>query len=216
MSESPQRQFVANARPIVRRLGLRDYVPVWEAMQAYTRDRGDEGEDQLWVVEHPPVFTLGQAGEKHHVLDPGSIPVVQVDRGGQVTYHGPGQAVVYALIDLRRRRLGVRALVSVIERAVIDVLAAYGVQGQARPEAPGVYVGGEKIAALGLRVRRGCSYHGLALNVDMDLSPYRRINPCGYLDLAVTQLRDLGAETSVDAVGERLCESLTNELGYTS
>lgn len=216
MSDSPQRQGVASSRPIVRRLGLRDYVPVWEAMQAYTRGRGDYGDDELWVVEHRPVFTLGQAGKRDHVLDPGSIPVVKVDRGGQVTYHGPGQAVVYVLVDLRRRRLGVRALVSALERAVVGVLAEYGVAASARPDAPGVYVDGAKIAALGLRVRRGCAYHGLALNVDMDLAPFQRINPCGFPGLVTTQLRDLGVRASVAEVGERLCESLTIELGYTS
>lgn len=185
-------------------------------MQAYTRDRGEQGEDELWVVEHPPVFTLGQAGDAAHVLDPASIPVVQVDRGGQVTYHGPGQVVVYVLVDLRRRRLGARALVNALENAVIDVLAQYDLRASARPEAPGVYVDGAKIAALGLRIRRGCSYHGLALNVDMDLSPFERINPCGYPGLRATQLRDLGVRVGVEDVAERLCRSLTNELGYTS
>jgi lipoyl(octanoyl) transferase len=202
--------------PVVRRLGLSDYLSVWQAMQAYTRERGERGEDQLWLVEHPPVFTLGQAGKREHLLDTGDIPVIQVDRGGQVTYHGPGQIVLYVLVDLRRLRLGVRALVSALERTVIGVLAGYGIEAQARPDAPGVYVGGAKIAALGLRVRRGCSYHGLALNVDVDLEPFSRINPCGYPDLATTRLRDLGVQAGAAEVGERLCAGLVDELGYTS
>ncbi|MEJ2478944.1 MAG: lipoyl(octanoyl) transferase LipB, partial [Acidihalobacter sp.] len=161
-------------------MGRRSYAPVWQAMQDFTDARKPDTPDEFWMLEHPPVFTLGQAGRSEHLLAPGSIPVVHIDRGGQVTYHGPGQLVVYTLLDLRRRRLGVRALVEALEQGVVDMLADYGVAAQPRRDAPGVYVDGRKIAALGLRVRRGCSYHGLALNVDMDLEPFQRINPCGY------------------------------------
>ncbi len=190
--------------PIIRRLGLQAYAPVWHDMQRYTEERGADTPDELWLVEHPPVFTVGLNGKPEHLLAPGDIDVVKVDRGGQVTYHGPGQIVLYLLIDLRRRGLGVRALVSLMEQAVIELLAGYGIQSVARQDAPGVYVDDAKIASLGLRVRRGCSYHGLALNVDMDLEPFRRINPCGYPGLAVTRLRDLGVNDSCAAVATRL------------
>jgi lipoyl(octanoyl) transferase len=183
--------------------GLRDYVPVWRDMQSFTEQRDADSADQVWLLQHPPVFTLGMNGRREHLLEPGDIPVVEVDRGGQVTYHGPGQLVAYTLLDLRRRGLGIRRLVDVLEQSVVDWLGSHGVTARARREAPGVYVDGAKVAALGLRVRRGCSYHGLSLNVDMDLAPFARINPCGYEGLAVTQLRDLGIRLSVEEVGRQ-------------
>lgn len=185
------------------------------AQQAFTDGRELQTPDEIWWLEHDPVFSQGQAGRAEHVLAPGSIPVVQSDRGGQVTYHGPGQLVGYLLIDVRRLQLGVRGLVSAIENAIIATLAGWGIEAAARAEAPGVYVGAAKIASLGLRVRRGCSYHGLALNVDMDLEPFARINPCGMAGLAVTQLADLGAETDISIVRKALTTALLRELGYT-
>jgi lipoyl(octanoyl) transferase len=184
-------------------------------MQAFTDTRGPATPDELWVLEHPPVFTLGQAGRPEHLLDPGTIPVVQVDRGGQVTYHGPGQVVLYCLVDLRRAGLGVRGLVSLLEQAVVDLLAARGIPAKSRTDAPGVYVGGRKIAALGLRVRRGCSFHGLSLNVAMDLSPFGRINPCGYAGMEVTQLTDLGVQARPAEIGRELRGKVAAALGYT-
>ena len=197
----------------VRHLGLREYLPVWRAMQAYTDGRDVDTPDEFWLVQHPPVFTLGQAGKPEHVLAPGDIPVVPVDRGGQVTYHGPGQIVGYPLLDLRRLGVGVRELVQLIEQAIIDVLAEDGITAVRREGAPGVYVDDRKIAALGLRVRRGCSFHGLAFNIDMDLEPYQRINPCGFRGLEVTQLSDL-AETSLATAEQRLITRLSGLLGY--
>ncbi len=197
----------------LRRLGLRDYEPVWRAMQRFTDQRTADTPDELWLVQHPPVFTLGQAGRPEHLLAPGEIPVINVDRGGQVTYHGPGQIVAYPLLDLKRLGLGVRALVSRIEEAIIQVLAGYGISSEARSDAPGVYVGEAKIAALGLRVRKGCCFHGLAFNIDMDLEPFQRINPCGYKGLQVTQLSAL-AEAELDQVEGRLVSSLAGILGY--
>jgi lipoyl(octanoyl) transferase len=170
--------------------GLQDYPATWAAMRAFTDARETSTPDELWLLEHPPVFTLGQAGRLEHLLAPGTIPVIQTDRGGQVTYHGPGQLVAYLLLDLRRAGIGVKRLVERLEQSVIDLLAEYGVAAERHTDAPGVYVAGAKIASLGLRVRNGCSYHGLALNVDMDLEPFSRINPCGYAGLAVTQLVD--------------------------
>lgn len=181
-------------------------------MQAFTRERGESTGDQLWLVEHPPVFTLGLAGRREHVLAPGDIPVVATDRGGQVTYHGPGQAVVYLLLDLKRRKLGVRELVNRIEQGAIDLLAQYGVEGRRRAGMPGVYVGDAKIAAIGLRISRGCSYHGVAFNVDMDLEPFSRIDPCGYPGLAATQLAAFGVRDSIDAVQQRLAGALERAL----
>ncbi len=197
----------------VRELGLQEYSPVWQAMQRFTDSRTPDSPDELWSVQHPPVFTQGQAGKAEHLLDPGDIPVVQVDRGGQVTYHGPGQIVLYPLLDLRRLEIGVRELVTLIEQAIIDTLADFGVTAQRRDGAPGVYVGDAKIAALGLRVRRGCSFHGLAFNIEMDLSPYARINPCGFRGLAVTQLTDL-ATAELPGARDRLIKRLTGLLGY--
>jgi len=184
-------------------------------MQAFTDARDEGTRDEFWLVEHPPVFTLGQAGREEHLLDPGAIPVIRTDRGGQVTYHGPGQLVAYVLVDLRRLGLGVRQLVTRIEQSVIALLAGYGVQGRARPDAPGVYVGERKIASLGLRVRRGCSFHGVSLNVDMDLSPFSRINPCGHPGLEVTQLAILGVQAGLDDVGSALSRELARNIGYS-
>jgi lipoyl(octanoyl) transferase len=198
----------------VRRLGLRDYEPVWRAMQDFTDHRDDDTPDEVWLVQHPPVFTQGQAGKAEHVLAPGDIPVVQVDRGGQVTYHGPGQIVAYPLLDLRRKGLGVRELVNRIEQAIIDVLKRYGVRGERVCGAPGIYVDGRKIASLGLRIRRGRSFHGLAFNIDMDLEPFRRINPCGFEGLQVVQLSDF-ASVQIDPIQEELVHSLAHQLGYT-
>ena len=196
------------AEVIVRDLGRTAYEPVFEAMRAFTANRGTDTRDEIWITEHEPVFTQGQAGKEGHVLDVGHIPVVQTDRGGQVTYHGPGQIVGYLLFDLRRLGLTVRGLVTGIEDAVVEVLDSYGIAAAARPDAPGVYVAGAKIAALGLRVRRHCSYHGLSLNIDMDLGPFQCINPCGMTNLEVTQLKDLCCETDTEAVKRRLINAL--------
>lgn len=200
--------------PKVRELGERDYDATLDDMRAFTDRRGAETPDELWLLQHPRVFTQGVAGRAEHLLAPGDIPVVQVDRGGQVTYHGPGQWVLYTLIDLRRRAEGVRALVDLIEHSVIATLADFSIAAAADPKAPGVYVEGEKIAALGLRVRRGCSYHGLSLNVDMDLEPFTRINPCGFSDLKVTSMRQiLGRDCpGMQEVGERLLIQLKERL----
>lgn len=202
-----------NARPlIVRDLGRQPYEPVWRAMQAFTDQRDASTPDELWLVEHDPVFTQGQAGKAEHVLAPGDIPVVQVDRGGQVTYHGPGQIVAYPLYDLRRLGIGVKALVFRIEQALIDTLAEFGVAADRREGAPGVYVGAAKIAALGLRVRRGSSFHGLAFNIRMDLEPFARINPCGYQGLAVVNLEDLNPAASWSAVQASLVRQLWQQF----
>lgn len=197
-----------------RHLGETDYAVTLDAMRDFTAQRQDDTADELWLLQHPRVFTQGVAGKAEHVLAPGDIPVVPVDRGGQVTYHGPGQWVVYLLVNLRRRNMGIRALVSLIEAAIVDVLARWGIEAAADPEAPGVYVAGAKIASLGLRVRRGCSYHGLSLNVDMDLEPFSRINPCGYEGLAVTSMRTILGDAcpSMDAVGETLLTELEHRL----
>ena len=200
---------------IVRDLGRTAYGPVFDAMKSYTGGRSPDSADELWLTEHDPVFTQGQAGKAEHVLAPGDIPVVQSDRGGQVTYHGPGQITGYLLFDIRRLGISVRALVRGIEEAVVATLARYGVEAAGRPDAPGVYVDGAKIASLGLRVRRGCSYHGLALNVDMDLEPFSRINPCGLLGTPVTQLADLAAPVEIGEVRDRLVEDLAAVYGLT-
>ncbi|MBA1194553.1 lipoyl(octanoyl) transferase LipB [Pseudomonas entomophila] len=198
----------------VRVLGLQPYEPVLAAMRRFTEQRDASTADEVWLVEHPPVFTQGQAGKAEHLLVPGDIPVVQSDRGGQVTYHGPGQLVAYLLLDVRRLGFGVRDLVSRIERSLIELLAGYDVQAAAKPDAPGVYVNGAKIASLGLRIRNGRAFHGLALNVDMDLAPFRRINPCGYAGLAMTQLRDLAGPIEFNEVSTRLREQLVKHLDY--
>jgi lipoyl(octanoyl) transferase len=198
----------------LRRLGTVDYPPAFRSMKALTDARTEDSPDELWLLQHPRVFTQGQAGKAEHLLAPGDIPVIQVDRGGQVTYHGPGQWVVYLMVDLKRRRMGVRDLVDLIEQSVVQLLREYGIEAAADPEAPGVYVHGQKIASLGLRVRRGCSYHGLALNVDMDLEPFRRINPCGHEGLQVTSMATLLRDRTldVDEVGERLLRVLSEHL----
>jgi lipoyl(octanoyl) transferase len=199
--------------PVIRELGLAPLPDVWARMQTFTAERTAETADEIWLVEHPPVFTLGLRADRAHLLAPGDIPVVQIDRGGQVTYHGPGQMVAYVLLDLGRLRLNVRALVQGLENAVIDTVAGYGVSAVGRRDAPGVYVDGKKLAAVGLRVRRNCSYHGLALNVAMDLSPYARINPCGYVDLRPTQLVDLCGVDDLARVRRDFTPRLLERLG---
>jgi lipoyl(octanoyl) transferase len=199
----------------IKHLGLREYVPVWEAMQRFTAQRSNTTTDEFWIVEHPPVFTQGLNGKAEHIVDAGPIPVIRVDRGGQVTYHGPGQVVIYLLLDLRRLALGVRQLVHHIEHAVIESLAHFGIAAHIKLQAPGVYVSGRKIAALGLRIKRGCSYHGLAFNVNMDLTPFNRIHPCGYRDLQVTQLQALGIELDWLTAAKLLSTQLQREFGYT-
>ncbi|WP_119969069.1 lipoyl(octanoyl) transferase LipB [Shewanella japonica] len=198
----------------IRHLGRQDYESVWHAMQAYTDNRDSDSNDELWIVEHSPVFTQGQAGKSEHILNPGDIPVIQVDRGGQVTYHGPGQLVVYPLIDIKRSKLGVRQLVNNIEHSIVDMLAMYDVNAYAKADAPGVYVDERKVASLGLRIRKGCSFHGLALNVDMDLAPFQRINPCGYAGLEMVQCKALGGPQTVTEAGEKLIQTLSKVLGY--
>jgi lipoyl(octanoyl) transferase len=202
--------------PIIRILGHADYEPTWRAMQAFNAERDADTEDEIWLVEHPAVFTLGLAGDPSHILNPGDIPIVNIDRGGQVTYHGPGQLVCYLMLDLRRLGYGVRELVRRIEESVIVLLRDYGVNGHREAGMPGVYVGtGDelaKISAVGLRVARHCTYHGLALNVDMDLEPFTRVNPCGYPNLKATQLKDLGVSDSMQRVGGKLAVQLNNHL----
>ncbi|QJD29015.1 lipoyl(octanoyl) transferase LipB [Methylococcus geothermalis] len=197
----------------VRMLGRADYEPVWRAMQGFTEQRGGEVDDELWLVEHPPVYTLGMNGDAAHILDAGDVPVVRTDRGGQVTYHGPGQLVLYALVDLQRRKLGVRRMVSALEESVVALLRQYGLSAQARSDAPGVYVAGAKIASLGLRVRRGCCYHGVALNVRPELEAFGRINPCGHAGLPVTRLADLGVDVQVFEPAAALVRELMVQLG---
>jgi len=196
----------------IRHLGLRDYESVWREMQDFTANRDADTADEVWLLEHPPVFTLGLNGKREHLLAPGDIPIVSCDRGGQVTYHGPGQIIAYLLLDLKRRGLGVKEMVRRMEQAVIDLLEDYGIEGQRRAGAPGIYVDGKKIAALGLRVRRGCSYHGLSLNVDMNLAPFSRINPCGYEGLESTQLRDLHAEIDSAQAADKLLQQLLKQF----
>lgn len=199
----------------VRRLGLMDYQPVWRAMQTFTDQRDETTADELWLVEHPPVFTQGQAGRAEHILAPGDIPVIQVDRGGQVTYHGPGQIVAYPLIDIGRLGMGVRTLVRGIEQAIIEVLRSYAIHAELLDGAPGVYIDGVKIASLGLRIRKGKSFHGLAFNVNMDLEPFQRINPCGFQGLKVTNLSEF-THTSMREVEDRLITGLSRVLGYNN
>lgn len=200
---------------IVRNLGLVEYQPTLEAMRKLTAERDADTPDEIWLLQHPSVFTQGQAGKAEHLLAPGDIPVIQVERGGQVTYHGPGQLVGYLMLDLRRLGLGVRELVTAMERSLVELLASYGVEAAPKPDAPGVYVAGAKIASLGLRVRRGCSFHGLALNVDMDMQPFQRINPCGYSGLQMVQLSELvSGPVSIEEVAQRLEQALRQQLGY--
>lgn len=214
MSDSPLPP-VASAAPLVKRLGLVEYEPTWRAMQAFTAQRSVGSRDEIWLLEHPPVYTLGIAGRPEHLpRGDNGIPVVRTDRGGQITYHGPGQLVAYLLLDLRRRGLGVRGLVRMMEQAVIDLLTDYALAAHGSVEAPGVYVGAAKIAALGLRVRHGCCYHGLALNIDMDLAPFNLINPCGFPGLAVTQMRDLGIAAPPELIGTKLIQHLLRVLQF--
>jgi lipoyl(octanoyl) transferase len=197
----------------IRHLGRAEYAPTWRAMQDFTAQRDDKTFDEIWLVDHPPVYTLGVAARVQHLpRGANDIPIVKTDRGGQITYHGPGQLVAYLLLDLRRRELSVRPLITLMERAVIDMLGDYGISAETRANAPGVYVGNAKIAALGLRIRHGCCYHGLALNVGMDLQPFVAIDPCGYPGLPVTQLRDLGITDSIATVSERLVQQLIGQL----
>lgn len=197
---------------IVRQLGRQDYAKVWQAMQTFTDNRTPETPDELWLVEHPSVFTQGQAGKTEHLLMPGDIPVVKTDRGGQVTYHGLGQQVIYVMINLKRKKMGIRQLVTVIENSIIGALKDHAIEAIAKADAPGVYVAGKKIASLGLRVRKSCSFHGLALNVNMDLTPFLRINPCGYAGLEMTQTAELNGPQNIQAAGESLVTHLTNLL----
>lgn len=197
---------------LTRPLGRVDYVPTWQAMQDFTATRGPDTPDELWLLEHPPVYTLGLAGRPEHLLRQTEIPLVKIDRGGQITYHGPGQIVAYLLLDLKRRGIGVKELVRRMEQAVIDLLAEYGVTAERRDKAPGVYVNNAKIAALGLRIKNGCCYHGLSLNVDMDLAPFRHINPCGYEGLAVTDTRRQGVVDGIEILSEKLARHLAARL----
>ncbi|USD50632.1 lipoyl(octanoyl) transferase LipB [Vibrio sp. SCSIO 43153] len=199
---------------VVKRLGRQDYEPVWKAMHEFTDQRTDDTPDEVWLVEHNPVFTQGQAGKAEHLINTGDIPVVQSDRGGQVTYHGPGQLVAYFLINLRRKKLGVRDLVTHIENLVINTLKAYNIDSAARPDAPGVYVDGKKICSLGLRIRKGCSFHGLALNVNMDLGPFLRINPCGHEGMEMVQVSQVGGPEDIEALEKQLIQELVTLLDY--
>jgi len=201
---------------VIRDLGQQDYLPTYHAMCHYTAARSSESQDEFWLVEHPPVFTQGRNSKPEHLLSPGNIEIVDIDRGGQVTYHGPGQLVLYTLLDLNRAKKGVRDLVSAIEQSIIKLLAEYAITAHARADAPGVYVDDAKLAALGLRVTRGRSYHGLSLNINMDLTPFQRINPCGYPGMAVTQCAELGIEDPLPMLSDRLCALLAAELGYNA
>ncbi|BFM48844.1 lipoyl(octanoyl) transferase LipB [Marinomonas sp. THO17] len=201
---------------ICRDLGLVEYQDSWERMKLFTQERTKQDADEIWLLEHPAVFTQGQAGKEEHLLAPGDIPVYQADRGGQVTYHGPGQLIAYVLIDLKRLGIGVRDLVTVLEQSIVKVLAQNAIDAYAKPDAPGVYVDEQKISSLGLRVRRGCSFHGLALNVDMDLTPFNRINPCGYQGLQMIDMQRLKADVSMSDIKTQLANQLAEHLGYTS
>lgn len=201
---------------IVRFLTQQDYLACWEAMRQFTTQRDENTLDEIWLLEHPPVFTQGQNGKAEHILNPGSIPVIQVDRGGQVTYHGPGQLVVYPLIDLRRKKMNIRQIVTLLEKSVIDVLADYHITAVAKREAPGVYVDHKKICSIGLRIRKGCSYHGLAFNISMDLEPFSRINPCGFKQLEMTQLTDFVNPVDMKTIQQQLMAYLTTNLGYNN
>jgi lipoyl(octanoyl) transferase len=212
VTEPAERQAVA--LPVLRWLGCVDYEPTWRAMQHRTEQATAGTADEIWFLEHPAVFTMGMNAKAAHLLAPGDIPVVDIDRGGQVTYHGPGQLVVYPLLDIARLGLGVRALVAGLERAIVATVAQWGIEAHGRRDAPGVYVEERKLASVGLRIRRGRSYHGLALNVAMDLEPFARINPCGYAGLQMTQLSELGGPASVRAVGEALAPQLLHALGF--
>ncbi len=198
-----------------RFLGRQDYVPCWEAMQRFTDERNEGTADEIWFCEHPPVFTLGLNAAREHLLTPGQIPVVQIDRGGQVTYHGPGILMIYPLLDIRRGKIGVRDLVTALEQSVVELAAEFGVAAAARPDAPGVYVDGAKLASVGLRIRRGASFHGMALNVDGDLEPFSRINPCGFEGLEMTDLQRLGIELTLEETADRFLPHFATRLGLT-
>ena len=200
---------------IIRDLGLQEYEPIWKAMQKFTAERDETTPDELWCLEHPPVFTMGLNGKRKHLLNVNNIPVIDIDRGGQVTYHGPGQLVIYTLIDLGRHHIGVKDLVNIIEQSIIQLLKTYNINAQGKENAPGVYVNGEKIAALGLRIKKNKSYHGLSLNIDMDLSPFLQINPCGYENLIVTQVKNLKSGVGLDTLKKELILHLSQLLGYT-
>lgn len=200
---------------VIRRLGLQDYEPVWRAMQHFTSTRGETTRDEIWFCDHRPVYTLGVNAAREHLLAPGDIPVVQIDRGGQVTYHGPGQLMIYPLLDIRRANIGVRGLVTALEQSVVDLAAELGIDAASRCDAPGVYVGGVKLASVGLRIRRGASFHGMALNVDVDLEPFSRINPCGFENLEVTDLQRLGAPADPAAICGQLLPHLLRHLGLS-
>ncbi|MHB1949045.1 MAG: lipoyl(octanoyl) transferase LipB [Gammaproteobacteria bacterium] len=204
-----------NDTVIIRRMDRQDYQTCWQSMREFTDRRDETVPDEIWVVEHDPVFTQGQNGKAEHILNPGTIPVIKVDRGGQVTYHGPGQLVVYTLIDLKRKKFNVRELVTLLEQSIIDLLQEFKINAAAKREAPGIYVAGQKICSIGLRIRRGCSYHGLALNVAMDLEPFSRINPCGFQNLKMTQLADFGFTGDLKEISLKLINYLTVNLGYT-
>jgi lipoyl(octanoyl) transferase len=201
---------------LIRWLGLQDYEQCWHAMRDFTNQRDENTQDEIWAVEHPPVFTQGQSGKPEHILSAGNIPIIQVDRGGQVTYHGPGQLVIYPLVDLKRKKLNVRETVTILEKSVIELLREYNINAVSQCKAPGVYIDDKKICSLGLRIRRGCSFHGLALNVDMDLEPFSRINPCGYPELKMTQLSDFIRPVDIKHVGQKLIGHLIRNLGYTT
>ncbi len=198
---------------VTRYLGRQEYVPLWHAMQEFTDARGDATADEIWFAEHPPVFTMGLNASKEHLLAPGDIPVVQIDRGGQVTFHGPGQLMIYPLLDLRRLGMGVRTLVTALEQSVVDLAAEFGITAASRADAPGVYVGSEKLASVGLRIRRGCSFHGMALNIDIDIEPFSRINPCGYAELRMTDFKRLGAREQLQTAWQKLLPHLLHHLG---
>lgn len=204
-----------NQQIVIRDIDSGDYQTIWQAMQNFTDLRDDSVVDELWVVEHDPVFTQGQAGKEEHLLNPGDIPIVKVDRGGQVTYHGPGQLVIYLLINLRRKKIGVRDLVTLIEVSILEMLKSFGINAYAKKDAPGVYIDEKKVASLGLRVRRGCSFHGLALNVDMDLEPFLRINPCGYAGLEMVQTSQINGPSTIQEAAQPLTSILANKLSAT-
>ena len=209
-----KQKTTTNQKIKLKDLGKAAYIPTWHAMQAFTDNRDENTLDELWIVQHPPVFTQGQAGKAEHILNAGDIPVIQVDRGGQVTYHGPGQIVMYPLIDLKRHKIGIKALVNGIEEAIIQTLKIYNITAKRKEKAPGVYVNDKKIASLGLRVRKGCTFHGLAFNIRMDLEPFLRINPCGYAGLEVTQLSDLDNSVEYEEVQQQLIENLCKILNF--
>jgi len=200
--------------PVIHTLGLVEYRPTWDAMRKFTAERNHETRDEIWLVQHPPVYTQGQAGKSEHLLHSTSIPVVKIDRGGQITYHGPGQIVAYLLLDMRRWKINVRELVRLMEQAVIDLLGEYGVIAQHREDAPGVYAGNAKIAALGLKIKNGCCYHGLSFNVDMDLAPFANINPCGYAGLKVTQACEQGITVPINELQAELAQNLIHGLQH--